>query len=767
MRHLRNILAALAMLSTACRDGLPAQSVVPALIPLPVEAEWSEGRVVLDHSVPVEIQLSNTRDRARIASQAERLLEQVGLEVSARGDRGGEGVDLVLGLTSTGAAESYRLEVTPAAITILAADAAGLFHGLTTLGQLVITDSGGVVSAPLVTIVDQPRFRYRGMHLDVARHFFPVAFIKRYIDLLARYKFNTFHWHLTDDQGWRFVIDAYPRLTEVGACRRETMVEKNFDPYLGDGVPYCGHFTQDEIREVVAYAADRYITVVPEIEMPGHALAALTAYPEYACTPGPFEVGTRWGVYEDIFCPTEATFDFLEDVLSEVMDLFPSPYIHIGGDEAPKRRWRESGEAQAVMHREGLEDEQELQSYFIQRIERFLNAHGRRLIGWDEILEGGIAPDATVMSWRGTAGGIDAARQGHDVIMTPGSHVYFDHYQGDPRFEPLAIGGFTPLAKVYGFEPVPADLSLEEAGRVIGAQANVWTEYLTTPAQVEYMALPRMLALAEVLWSPAETRDWDSFRARLPDRLRDLDRLGVAYRIPEVEGLEDDRLSLEPAYRLQLSTLLPHAVIHYTLDGRAPATNDPVYAGPLRLSLEAGDVVVTARAVLPDGRTSPAQSATIRRATLRPADPVDPGSLQSGIRTRYYETQLRSLDGLADGNVVRDTTRDDISLAGDERPEGFALRFDGYLRIERAGVYQFELVSDDGSRLWLSDTLVVDHDGLHSARARRGSVALAAGDHPLRGDYFQAGGGAALQVRFRRDGADEWQSLADRLVHQR
>jgi hexosaminidase len=429
--------------------------------------------------------------------------------------------------------------VTPRGVLLSASTIVGLTHGLQTLRQLLpaavertIPFPGMHWAIPAVTIDDAPRFSYRGMHLDVGRHFFTVDFIKRYLDLLALYKFNTFHWHLTEDQGWRIEIRKYPRLTSVGAWRKETVVEKNFDPYIGDRTPYGGFYTQDQVREVVAYAAARSIAVIPEIEMPGHSLAALAAYPELACTPGPFEVGTRWGVFEDIYCPSEQTFAVLEDVLTEVMALFPSRYIHIGGDEAPKTRWKASPIAQEVIRREGLKDEAELQSYFIRRIERFLAGHGRRLIGWDEILEGGLAPEATVMSWRGMDGGIEAAKQGHDVIMTPTSHVYFDHYQGPRETEPFAFGGFTPLEKVYAFEPVPTALSPEEARHVLGAQGNVWTEYMKTSDHVEYMVLPRMIALSEVLWSPAGARDYQRFLQRLRPHLGRLDARGIRYRNP-------------------------------------------------------------------------------------------------------------------------------------------------------------------------------------------------------------------------------------------
>lgn len=433
-------------------------------------------------------------------------------------------------------AEAYQLIADGNGVRISARGHAGVFYALQTLRQMVRPAPPDGWTVPEARIVDRPRFSYRGLHLDVSRHFFSVTEVKRYVDLMARYKLNRFHWHLTDDQGWRIEIKRYPRLTRVGAYRKETILLKNFDPYVGDGIRHGGFYTQEQIREVVAYAAERQVTVVPEIEMPGHALAALAAYPELACTPGPFEVGTRWGVYDDVFCPTERTFAFLEGVLTEVMELFPGRYIHVGGDEVTKVRWHASEAAQAVMRREGLADEEALQSYFMRRIEAFLSAHQRRLIGWNEILQGGLPPEATVMSWQGTSGGIAAARAGHDVIMSPGDYLYFDHYQGDPASEPLAWGGFNPLERVYRFEPVPDSLTAAEATHVLGAQANMWTEYVPTDAQLEYMVYPRALALAEVVWSPRETRNWAGFAARLPAELQALGRLGVRYRSWEPGG---------------------------------------------------------------------------------------------------------------------------------------------------------------------------------------------------------------------------------------
>ena len=543
VRHLQNLgfITCLVSVGFSSACSTPRN---PSVIPQPVQMEVGRGgfdldadtRIMLSNPTNLEVQqLTESWARPIRATSGFKLLL-----VDTPDDAPSNMITLRLSQDALYPVEGYRLNVTSDAVTVEAKTPAGLFYGLQTLTQLLFGDHTSGWSVPVVQIVDAPRFAYRGMHLDVGRHFFPVAFIKKYIDLLAMYKMNKFHWHLTDDQGWRIEIKKYPKLTEIGAYRQETVMGKNFErfdrPYIGDEKPHGGFYTQEEVREVVAYARARYIDVIPEIEMPGHATAALAAYPEFACTDGPFDVPTTWGIFEDVFCPKEETFQFLEDVLTEVIALFPSQYIHIGGDEVPKVRWQESEVAQEVISREGLADEDELQSYFIKRIESFLQAQGRRLIGWDEILEGGLAPDATVMSWRGMEGGIEAARQGHDVIMTPTSHCYFDYYQADPEQEPLAIRGLTPLEKVYGFEPVPETLSAEDAAHILGAQGNVWTEYMATTDHVEYMVFPRMLALAEVVWSPQELRNWEDFVQRLPDHLRYFDALGVNYRQPEVVG---------------------------------------------------------------------------------------------------------------------------------------------------------------------------------------------------------------------------------------
>lgn len=506
-----------------------------------------------------------------------------------------EGIIFIIDGKSNLPSEGYNLKITKKRIIIEGKTVSGLFYGLQSLLQLLPSDiykmsplaPGTTFEIPCLEIRDFPRFPYRGMHLDVSRHFFPKEFVMKYIDLLASYKFNTFHWHLTDDNGWRIEIKKFPKLMSVSAWRadRESFPWTGRQPEQpGERATYGGYYTQDEIREVVAYAKSRSVTIIPEIEMPAHCISALAAYPQLSCTGGPFTVptGSYWPNI-DIFCAgNDSVFDFLEDVLSEVTDLFPSQYIHIGGDEADKTRWKECPKCQARMKTEGLKDESELQSYFIKRIEKFIVSKNKKIIGWDEILDGGIAPEATVMSWRGIDGGIAAAKMDHDVIMTPGSHCYFDYYQADPLTEPKAIGGFTTLAKVYSYEPVPAELDPLQAKHILGAQGNLWTEFIPTPEHAEYMALPRMIALAEVDWTQKDLRNWDDFRERLLPQMKRLDTMGIHYSKGsfkiDVSTKFDKKTS---ALMVILTSEQPHAEIHYKLGGDDPKATDPLYTSPI------------------------------------------------------------------------------------------------------------------------------------------------------------------------------------------
>lgn len=460
-----------------------------------------------------------------------------GLSETSQDQQGGILLQLNPALEALGS-EGYQLTVTEKQICIEAPASAGLFYGTMTLLQLLPAEIFHAEAqpdvrwtVPCVEIRDTPRFFWRGMHLDVCRHFMPVEFVKKYIDLIAIHKMNVFHWHLTDDQGWRIEIKKYPRLTEVGAWRKETLIGNLHKlPWKFDGTPHGGFYTQEEIRDVVAYAARRHVTVVPEIEMPGHVQAAIAAYPELGTTGEPAEVLTYWGGCLRILNAEPETVAFMQDILAEVLDLFPSRFIHIGGDEVNKQPWKDSPRVQARMKKLGIETEEELQSWFIRQMDSWLAERGRRLVGWDEILQGGLAPGATVMSWRGIEGGVAAAKAGHDVIMAPGSHTYFDYYQAKSENEPPAIGGFTPLEAVYGFEPVASALSKAEAKHVLGAQGQVWTEYISNPKHVEYMAFPRACALAEVVWTDPAKKDYDHFRRRLETHAMRLDALDVNYR---------------------------------------------------------------------------------------------------------------------------------------------------------------------------------------------------------------------------------------------
>lgn len=760
----------------------PAAST-PELVPLPARVQWGEGAFALDAATT--IYANNAEARAVAQLLREELAATQGLRLDLRNgapkprkheDEPAQYVQFVAEPAGRDARanEGYRLDIGPRGIRV-AGPPAGLFYGYQTLRQLL---PAGRTAAPLrlraLTIDDAPRFAYRGMHLDVGRHLFPVDFIKRYLDQMARYKLNTFHWHLTEDQGWRIEIKRYPKLTSVGARRKETVVGRNIDPYVGDGVPYGGFYTQEQVREIVAYARARHITVIPEIEMPGHSLAALAAYPELACTPGPFEVGTNWGVYDDIFCPKEETFAFLQNVLDEVVALFPAPYLHIGGDEAPKTRWKASAEAQAVMRREGLKDEHELQSYFIRRIETFLHTRGKRIIGWDEILEGGLAPDATVMSWRGEAGGIAAAQQGHDVIMTPTQCCYFDYGQGPAAQESWGLGGELSLDKVYAYDPVPAVLGPAQARHVLGVQGNVWTEHLKTPAMVEYMVFPRLLALAEVAWTPQPQRAWPDFQRRLRGQFAQLDRDAVGYRIPAPHGLEDALIVQQGDARryrhtLTLAPAVPGARIRYTLDGSDPTDASPLYAAPIEVELELDrPLQVRAVTVLADGRRSGVHAADLRYRSYLPAAKA-PARTAAGWTYRVYEGLFADLDAFAAAQApAAQGAADTLDPARFGRSRRFGVRFEGYLRVPADGVYRFALQGDDRSALYIDGEAAIRNDAYD--RTARAAVPLRAGWHRLRLDWYQREGGMSLSLRMAApgeggaDAAQAWTALDARAV---
>ncbi len=551
-------------------------------------------------------------------------------------DEKGEENIVFFDLDTSIADEGYSLDIDPSKIIIKASSAAGFYYAVQSLKQLLPvavyedkkSDSAQKWEVPCAHIDDAPRFSYRGMHLDVARHFFSVDEVKRYIDLLAMHKLNVFHWHLTDDQGWRIEIKKYPKLTEIGSIRKQTMVGKNFDRY--DNTPYGGYYTQDQIRDIVNYAKERFITIIPEVDLPGHMVAALASYPSLGCTGGPYEVQGMWGVHPDVLCAgKEETYEFVTDVLSEVIELFPSRYIHIGGDECPKDRWEKCPLCQARIRKLGLKTDKEhtaeerLQSYFMTRVEKFLNENDRQIIGWDEILEGGAAPNATVMSWRGTDGGVQAAKLRHNVVMTPNTYLYFDYYQSeDTQTEPLAIGSYVPLERVYDFEPVPDTLDNDSKKYILGAQANLWTEYISDFKQVEYMLLPRLDALSEVQWTRPENKNWVSFLDRLQHNIQVYDLKGYNYG-KHIFGINPEYRIIPEKHCIEVTLRTQgDAPVYYTLDGTVPTEKSTRYAQPIELT---DDADLKAIVVRPGMKTNMFEKeyvfnkATARKITLNSA----------------------------------------------------------------------------------------------------------------------------------------------------
>ena len=585
-----------------CGKVIPADDEV-AVVPLPERVVKGQGTFLLTASTEAVL-LSGDDSLACVTGALDEVLEPVfgkGLRVR----HADVPLDGALNISCDAAmpADGYRLEITPGRAEIVAGSAAGAFYAVQTLRQLIPAAAYGAanvraVELPVVTVEDKPCLGYRGMMLDVCRHFFTVDEVKEALDIMALHKLNVFHWHLTDDQGWRIEIKKCPKLTEVGSVRSRTLIGRDpggeYDENCKfDETPYGGYYTQDEIRDIVAYAADRAITVIPEIDLPGHMLSALTAYPELGCTGGPYEVWGRWGVADDVLCPgQEKTFEFLEDVLDEVVGLFPSELIHIGGDECPKVRWEKCPRCQARIRQLGLRDkdgytaEHYLQGYVTDRIGKYLAERGRRIIGWDEILEGQAPSDAIVMSWRGSAGGIKAAKLGHDVIMTPNSHFYFDYYQSpDADAEPFGIGGCVTIDKVYSFDPM-ADLTPGQQAHILGVQANLWTEYIASDDHLEYMLLPRLAALSEVQWCQPGVKDWVRFRDGFRmDRI--YSQMGYAF-AKHIFGIKGS-YAVDPQKGAVVMTLTTQgdAPIHYTLDGSEPTAASPRYTGPVEIGKSA------------------------------------------------------------------------------------------------------------------------------------------------------------------------------------
>ncbi|MBE0678317.1 MAG: family 20 glycosylhydrolase [Bacteroidales bacterium] len=762
------MIALFALTLAGCTGGPTGNSYKPlSVIPMPLSMTVEEGEFLLNS-------LTIIRTDPNFASGAD-LSDMFGIFIGSRYGslktdvrNNGAGQNMIVARYDNliQDPEAYELTVGRDSVVIAASSEAGLFYGYQTLMQLVfpaLKAERGVIAIPCVRISDSPAYRYRGMHLDVSRHFFPKEFIFKMLDAMAMHKLNTFHWHLTDDQGWRIEIKKYPELTNIGAWRDETLVGHGSEtPWVYDGTRYGGYYTQEDVREVVEYARRLHINILPEIEMPGHAVAALRAYPELSCTGGPIPQFNRWGVSEDVFCAgKDETFELLTGVLEEVAELFPYGYIHIGGDECPKVRWEACPLCQKRIADNNLKDEHELQSYFVRRIEAFLSTRGKKIIGWDEILEGGIADNAAVMSWRGHAGGIQAANMGHDVVMTPHSFVYLDYYQSEYN-EPLAIGGMLDMMKVYSIDIMPSEIAEDKRKHIIGAQSNVWTEYMADSKHVEYMVFPRLAALAEALWTPAKGLDYEDFTSRMNAQYARYDALGIGYRVPYPAGFDPTNLFAENEVTVELDNGISTAGIRYTLAGTEPDKGSKRYSEPFNLDL-GEERHLKAVTVMPGGRQSAVMSGVFRHVEMKEAQ--ESGNLQPGLGFNLFKGEFdsaRDAGGTADTTGVVETVR----IPQGSPAENFGVVLVGYVEVPSEGIYTFYTGSDDGVLVFIDNELVVDGDSLHHGITNKGKAALMPGFHKIDIRYFQRLYRQSLNLAWEGPGLPRQSISAGSLFHE-
>lgn len=732
------------------------------LIPQPVQLEQSS-KSLLVKAVRVE------SGDADLQFSAQYLKDQLAALPQAKwlSDEDG-GVVITLKLDSSIVqAEGYKLDINQQ-ITLAGKSKEGVIHAIQSLIQVIQqgNQTAEGLYIPQLSITDYPRFAYRGMHLDVSRHFFNIDFVKKYIDLIAMHKMNTFHWHLSDNQGWRIEIKKYPKLTEVGAWRvdHEDLPWHERQPtQKGEKATYGGFYTQEQIKDVVAYAAERGITVIPEIDIPGHSTAAIAAYPELSCRN--VSIGVASGSKNEvaIVCGgKDEVLNFYKDVLTEVMALFPSKYIHIGGDEAWKEEWKKCPLCQKRIKEKGLADEHELQSYFIHQLDDFLVSKGRAMIGWDEILEGGLAPNATVMSWRGESGGVKAAQMNHDVVMTPVDYCYLDYYQStDKDIEPLAFNGYISLSKVYNYEPIPAELTAEQGKHVLGAQGNLWTEFIPTGELAEYRVLPRMTALSEVLWSPKESRNEADFINRLEPFLNWLSLKNYTFHIPSAQGIYPNMLFMDSA-KVDMSSPWPFTKIHYTLDGSEPTAESPVFTESFFVSKSTELKTVVYRT---DGKHGLVKTSQFEKANPIDAFEVDTTTLEPGLSYAYFETEVSRAAKLKDMKPTSTGVISKFDFPQEARKGLFGMTYAGYFYAPETNVYTFALTSDDGSQFSIGDQLLVDHDGYHGPETKFTPIALKKGYYPIFVSYFDGGGGYSLKLEVKQGDAEMAAVPENQLFH--
>ncbi|MBQ3190843.1 MAG: family 20 glycosylhydrolase [Bacteroides sp] len=708
------------------------------LIPAPVSLQQQQGEFTLTSGTT--FQASTEESKAVANFFAKKLKTSTGFDLAVNDvmDESKGSIKLAINPDLDMNEEGYKLEVTSDNIFIVAKTPAGLFYGMQTVLQLLPAEieSKSVVKTdwtlPCVSIEDAPRFSYRGVHLDPCRHFMTVEETKRQLDVMAMLKINRMHWHLTEDQGWRIEIKKYPKLTEIGATRVE-----------GEKTTHSGYYTQEEIKDVVAYAAERFITVVPELETPGHELSAIAAYPHLSCTGEEVTPRIVWGVEELVMCAgKEDMFEFLSDVVDEMVPLFPGTYFHIGGDESPKLHWSKCPKCQERIRKEGLRAkdghtaEERLQSYVIGRMEKMLAKHGKKIIGWDEILEGGLSPEATVMSWRGEEGGIASALQSHDVIMTPGGNgMYLDHYQGDSKIEPVTIGGYTTLEKTYSYNPIPDTLvAMGKAHHILGVQGNTWSEYMYTNAQREYMMYPRVVAVAEIGWTPLEKKNYKDFERRINNAYVRLDGHGVNYHIPQPEQPNGscNFVAFTDAVTIPFKSSRPIKMV-YTIDGTDPTPASTEYTEPLNFT---ESTTLKIASVLPSGKMSPIRTITVEKQELAPAKEVkDP---MNGLKMKMAYGYYLNSEELAKAEDWKEITIKTLRDIRSQEPTWENMRgvkyygaiAEGYVEIPEDGVYYFTSNNDE---VWIDGKLLIDNGGEVKRFSRKDkSVALSKGLHELK-----------------------------------
>ena len=651
----------------------------------------------------------------------------------------------------TSNAESYQLAIHTNHITIKAPSLSGLFYGIQSFKQLLFDNTKSKkgeavnVSIPAITIKDSAMFKYRGLNLDVARHFYPIDFIKKQIDLMAYYKLNVFHWHLTDDQGWRIEIKKYPKLTALGATRTKTLIGHGSSaPFKFDNKIYTGYYTQNEIKDVVAYAQERHVTIIPEIEMPGHSLAALAAYPELACKSGPFEVANRWGGFDDVMCAgKESTYVIIEDILTEVASLFPGQYIHIGGDDCSDVRWRECPNCQQKIKNHSLNNENGLKHYFVKRVKKIVEKLDKNMVGWGEILSHEKLEGATVIMWQDDININSNNLTNNKIVKSSNNHLYFDHYQSDPKNHPLAIGGYTPLKDVYQYNPLSDISSPQELQSIIGTQANCWTEYMPTQKQVEYMLYPRLLAFSEISWAPQNKKNWPVFRQKVESHLKHLKTLGVNhfYEVPK-PVTESDEVNFIKTTSLKFQSVSDDYSTYYTTDGSVPSPKSTIYNKPLVFN-QSG----TVKAITVNNKTGEmSQTAIINLNKLNYFKPTKVKTNAAGLKYDLYTGRFKTVKEIKNVNKNRTGILTTSYFPASIPNESFGLIFSGYFNASHDGIYHFALSSDDGSALFINKALIVNNDGIHGTKREKGAVALRKGLYPITIYYFQTTGKRHLNI---------------------